>query len=102
MFKKDVKIAYAWNSNEVFVNKMLIENRNSDYYISHETSLLYNIYLQYLRWKHFIIKEISEKDIIKMLNDNYDDLKELYKLSEEKISFLKNRIIEEYSNNSNN
>jgi len=97
MFKEDVKVAYAWNSNEVFINKMLIENRNSDYYVSHETSLLYNIYLLFLKWKHFKLKEISEKKLLEILNNNYTDLKELYKLSEEKFTFLKNRIMEEYS-----
>ena len=96
MYKERVKWWFYSNSEDVFINQMKIELKSDYYYIPHELSLLYNVYLNYLKWKSFILTEYKPNEILSLLSKNEQWLKELYKINDESIKFLENKLVENY------
>jgi len=96
MYENKVKSSYFSNKIDIFINQMTIEFKNKNYYINHFSSLLYNIYLYYISWKDFILKDFKLKVILNILNNNKDTLKNVYNLTDEALNFLETKLIENY------
>jgi len=97
MYENSVKWSYFANEDAVFQSQMLIEYKKENYYISHELSLLYNMYLNYLRWKSFVLKNIKKQKMLSLLTEHRQQLENLYWVWENGLVFLEETIIENYS-----
>jgi len=58
-FPEDVYDFYVLNNDKEFKNKLLLEEKNKNYYLSHNLSLIFNIYVLYKKWYNFILKLID-------------------------------------------
>ncbi len=102
-FPEEIYDFYVLNNDKEFKNKLLLEERNKNYYLPHSLSLIFNIYVLYKKWYNFILKLTSWLELQKIVEENAEKLAELYNVWYEETKFVLDKYFkleEEYKKSS--